>query len=77
MQTLMRGGRVIDPAVGFDGTADVLVTDGSVSAVGPGLDTPPGATLIDVTGLVVGPGSSTSTATCTRSPGTGCRPWTG
>ncbi|MFJ8825428.1 amidohydrolase family protein [Streptomyces sp. NPDC102467] len=56
MQTLLRGGRVINPAEGFDGTADVLVTDGTICAVGPGLDTPPDATVIDVTGLIIGPG---------------------
>ncbi|WP_372345543.1 hypothetical protein [Streptomyces sp. KL116D] len=56
MQTLLRGGRVINPAEGFDGAADVLVTDGKISAVGPGLDTPPDATVIDVTGLIIGPG---------------------
>ncbi|MEB8341965.1 amidohydrolase family protein [Streptomyces endophyticus] len=56
MQTLLRGGRVIDPAGGFDGTADVLVAEGKVAAVGTALTPPPGAKLIDATGLVVGPG---------------------
>ncbi|WP_037311597.1 amidohydrolase family protein [Amycolatopsis orientalis] len=56
MRTLLRGGRVIDPATGFDGTADVLVTDGVVTAVGEGLPSEAGDTEIDVAGLVVGPG---------------------
>ncbi|MFB6717273.1 hypothetical protein [Streptomyces sp. NPDC056358] len=56
MQTLLRGGRVIDPGTGFDGIADVLVSDGVVSAVAAGLDAPPGCAVVDVTGLVVGPG---------------------
>lgn len=56
MHTLLRGGRVIDPGTGFDGPADVLITDGRIAAVGPGLDAPPGAAVVDVTGLVVGPG---------------------
>ncbi|MEE1735701.1 amidohydrolase family protein [Streptomyces sp. BE147] len=56
MQTLLRGGRVIDPGTGLDTIADVLVSDGVVSAVAPGLDAPPGCALIDVTGLIVGPG---------------------
>ncbi|MEV0280274.1 amidohydrolase family protein [Streptomyces sp. NPDC050610] len=56
MQTLLRGGRVIDPGTGFDAVADVLVSDGVVSAVGTGLDAPPGCTVLDVAGLVVGPG---------------------
>ncbi|WP_133901661.1 amidohydrolase family protein [Actinophytocola oryzae] len=56
MRTLLRGGRVVDPAGGFDGVADVLVTGGEVSAVGPGLTPEPGTVVLDVTGLVVGPG---------------------
>ncbi|MFD7292998.1 amidohydrolase family protein [Streptomyces sp. NPDC059897] len=56
MRTLLQGGRVIDPAAGFDGTADVLVADGRIAAVGADLAPPPDTTLIDATGLVVGPG---------------------
>ncbi|MEE1767563.1 amidohydrolase family protein [Streptomyces sp. JV185] len=56
MQTLLRGGRVIDPGTGLDAVADILVSDGMVCAVGIGLDAPPGCTVFDVTGLLVGPG---------------------
>ncbi|MEV6604630.1 amidohydrolase family protein [Kutzneria sp. NPDC051319] len=56
MHTLLRGGRVIDPGAGLDGLSDVLISDGRIAAVGPGLETPPGAEIVDVTGLVVGPG---------------------
>ncbi|MBB5897340.1 amidohydrolase family protein [Kutzneria kofuensis] len=56
MHTLLRGGRVIDPGAGFDGPADVLISDGTIAAVGAGLDVPAGAEVVDVTGLVVGPG---------------------
>jgi Amidohydrolase family len=56
MQRLLRGGRVIDPGTGFDGVADVLVSDGRISAVGHGITPPEGAVVVDVTGLVVGPG---------------------
>lgn len=56
MQTLLRGGRVIDPGAGLDGLSDVLISDGRIAAVGPGLEAPPGAEVVDVTGLVVGPG---------------------
>ncbi len=56
MDTLLRGGRVVDPGAGFDGPADVLVSGGKIAAVGPGLDAPPGAKVVDVTGLIVGPG---------------------
>ncbi|WP_326953676.1 amidohydrolase family protein [Amycolatopsis sp. NBC_01286] len=53
MRTLLRGGRVVDPGTGFDGVADVLLDDGKVAAVGSGLDAP---AVVDVSGLVVGPG---------------------
>jgi dihydroorotase len=53
---LLRGGRVIDPAEGHDGIADVLLRDGRVEAVGQGLGTPDDATVLDATGLVVAPG---------------------
>ena len=53
---LLRNGRVIDPSRGLDQTADVLVTDGKIAAVGPGLSAPDGADVRDVRGLVVAPG---------------------
>ncbi len=46
---------MVDPGSGFDGVADVLVDGGSVTAVGTALDAD-GATVVDVSGLVVGPG---------------------
>jgi cytosine/adenosine deaminase-related metal-dependent hydrolase len=55
-RTLLRGGRVIDPAGGFDGVSDVLVAGDEIAAVGPGLTPEPGTEVVDVTGLVVGPG---------------------
>ncbi|MEU8456615.1 amidohydrolase family protein [Streptomyces griseoaurantiacus] len=56
MQTLVRGGRVIDPGTGFDGPADVLVDGDRIAAVGPGVAAPPGAAVVEAAGLVVGPG---------------------
>lgn len=53
---LLRGGRVIDPSRRFDETADVLVQDGKIAAVGAGLGAPDGADVREVTGLVVAPG---------------------
>jgi imidazolonepropionase-like amidohydrolase len=53
---LLRGGRVVDPGSGLDATADVLVRDGRVAAVGNNLAAPDNATVLDVEGLVVGPG---------------------
>ncbi len=51
--TVLRGGRVVDPGSGHDGVTDLLVRDGKVAAVGPDLH---GDTVLDVTGMVVGPG---------------------
>ncbi|MFZ4819708.1 MAG: amidohydrolase family protein, partial [Limisphaerales bacterium] len=57
MQSLLiSGGRVVDPANGLDGAADVLVTDGRISRIGPSLQAPAGAERIDATGQVVCPG---------------------
>jgi len=50
---VLRGGRVIDPESGLDQVTDVVVGDGRVTAVGPGLH---GDEVIDADGLVVGPG---------------------
>ena len=51
---LVRGGRLIDPANGVDGTLDVLVRDGRVAAVGAELLASVPA--FDATGLMVTPG---------------------
>ena len=51
---LIKNGRVIDPASGFDDIADVALMDGRVAAVGTGLGE--AAREIDATGLVVAPG---------------------
>lgn len=52
---VLRGGTVHDPGTGFSGRADVVVTDGTVTAVAPDAEVPEGAEVVDVTGLVVGP----------------------
>jgi dihydroorotase len=54
-RTLLRGGRLVDPASGHDGVADVLLDGGVVAEVGPGLDAA-GAKRVDCGGLVVCPG---------------------
>jgi dihydroorotase len=52
---LIRNGRVIDPASGRDETADVLIDQGRIAAVGRNL--PAGqAEVLDAAGLVVAPG---------------------
>ena len=58
MSTLaIHNGRVIDPALGRDGIADVVIVDGRVVRVGPNEgDAVVEAERIDATGLVVAPG---------------------
>jgi dihydroorotase len=55
-RVFIHGGRVVDPSQDFDGPADVIVEDGCIAALGPGLDAPEDAERIDATGLVVAPG---------------------
>jgi dihydroorotase len=55
--TVIANGRVIDPASGFDGSADLVVADGKILALGPSLAAQhPGAAVIDATGQLVTPG---------------------
>ena len=58
MSTLaIHNGRVIDPALGRDGIADVVIVDGRVARVGPREgEMVVEAERIDATGLVVAPG---------------------
>jgi dihydroorotase len=52
---VLRGGRVLDPASGIDGPADVAIAEGRIAAVGRGLPHAAGRVL-DVSGLYVVPG---------------------
>ncbi len=53
---VIRNGRVMDPASGFDAVADVLIDGGLTVAIGPNLEAPSGSKIFDATGLVVAPG---------------------
>ena len=53
---LISGGRVIDPASDFDGVADVAITGGRITEVGPVLGHLDAARIIDAHGLLVVPG---------------------
>ena len=55
MTLLIQGGHVIDPGR-FNGVADVLIENGKISAVGPTLAAPAGATVIQAAGQLVLPG---------------------
>lgn len=52
---LIRGGRVLDPASGFDSVSDILVSDGAIERINPGIEAP-GARVIDARGCLVTPG---------------------
>jgi len=55
MKLLIKGGRIIDPAGGFDGEADLLVEDGRVARIERDLDYSEVETF-DAKGLIVAPG---------------------
>jgi dihydroorotase len=52
----LRGGRVLDPASGRDGRADVLIEGGRIAAVEASLEGVSDAEIVDATGLWVAPG---------------------
>ncbi|MFC6343788.1 hypothetical protein ACFP8W_17515, partial [Nocardioides hankookensis] len=54
--TILRGGRVIDPEAGTETIADVVVRDAKVAEISATPVLEADATVVDVTGLVVGPG---------------------
>ncbi len=55
--TILKGGRVIDPVNGVDGSVDVRIDEGRVTLVGPHLEVEPGTVVIEVPpGCVVCPG---------------------
>lgn len=56
-EILIKGGRLVDPATGFDGVGDLLIEDERIAAMGPGLSPrTQDHTLIHAAGLLVVPG---------------------
>ena len=53
--TILRGGRVIDPAQGLDGIMDVAVSDGRIAAIGSAIPGP-ATQVVDCSGKLVLPG---------------------
>jgi dihydroorotase len=53
--TIVKGGRLIDPKNGIDSVRDIGIRKGRIAAVAPKLD-PGAAKVIDATGLIVTPG---------------------
>ncbi len=56
MKVAIRNGRVIDPASGYNGTADVFIADGRIAAVGTAPAGFAADRTIDARGLIVAPG---------------------
>ena len=52
---VIKNGRVMDPASGFDAVADVAIENEVIKQVGANIDAT-GAEVIDATGLIVAPG---------------------
>lgn len=52
---LLKGGHLIDPASGKDGSNDLLIIDGVVAEIGPSIKAS-GTNVLDVSGLIVSPG---------------------
>lgn len=55
MAVLLRGGRVVDPAIGLDEVCDVVIRDGRIVEIGPDLSIPKGIT-VECAEKVVVPG---------------------
>jgi dihydroorotase len=53
---ILRGGRVVDPTQSLDGELDVFIADGVVRAIGPSIDAPADARVVNCAGQVVCPG---------------------
>src|ERR1700757_3864118 len=57
VKRLLKGGRVVDPANGRDGTFDLLIADGRVARAGKDLPVEPGVTVVEIpSSLVICPG---------------------
>lgn len=54
--TVITGGRVIDPASGIDDIRDVAISDGRIAAIESGIDTAEATSVIDAAGQIVTPG---------------------
>jgi imidazolonepropionase-like amidohydrolase len=55
--TVLKAGKLIDPETGTTATNQVIIVeDSTIKAVGQGLSTPAGATVIDLSGMTVLPG---------------------
>ena len=56
---VLRGGRVIDPGSGHDGSVDIGITDGRIAAIEPDISADIAHQVIDVAGKIVTTGMKT------------------
>jgi dihydroorotase len=54
--TVLKNGRVIDPASGLDRICDLAIADGKIAALGEAIDPAEGRQVEDLSGLIVTPG---------------------
>ena len=54
--TIIKGGRVIDPSTGIDGINDVGIRDGKITEMAPNLDVSGARAVFDASGQIVTPG---------------------
>jgi dihydroorotase len=54
--TIIKGGRVVDPSSGIDGVNDVAIRGGTIAEVGPNLDASGARSVFDASGQIVTPG---------------------
>jgi dihydroorotase len=52
----LKGGTLVDPSQKLNGIGNLLIADGAVAGVGPGVHAPDDAEVIDCDGLIVSPG---------------------
>ena len=53
---LLKGGTVVDPSTGLEGTHDVAVHDGEIARIAPNIGSGEATRMIDVAGKIVTPG---------------------
>ena len=56
MNLLIRGGRIVDPALGLDFVGDLLIENGRIARLNRSVDMPPGTTHVNASGMIVSPG---------------------
>ncbi len=52
----LRGGRLIDPAAGIDTVTDIVITNGVIESIAPGIAPPEGTRVVDLKNCIVAPG---------------------